>query len=191
MPAQRYPLTLENQAFAYCRAFYYCQKFSVPDQLHEDVQQEALLASLIAETRFEHARGVKFITYAGWWIDRAVKRYLMRHRQTVRFAANVARDPHNGVAYNPDVESLTRRHDQQPAEYAIAALVDHPHDTPGIHWHDIRNCLALVPEERSRRVLLERAFGRTYQAIGDDLNLSRERVRQLHNEAIQTIREAA
>ncbi|MBM3488159.1 MAG: RNA polymerase factor sigma-32 [Alphaproteobacteria bacterium] len=50
----------------------------------EDLVQEGNLALLLAADRFEPDRGVRFSTYAQWWIRAAMQEYVLRNWSIVR-----------------------------------------------------------------------------------------------------------
>jgi RNA polymerase primary sigma factor len=54
-----------------------------------DRVQEGNLGLLKAVERFDPERGVRFSTYAAWWIRHAVMRALVKHGRTVRIPAHV------------------------------------------------------------------------------------------------------
>jgi len=55
-----------------------------------DLIQEGNLGLMRAAEKFEHRRGFKFCTYAGWWIRQAVTRALADHSRTVRIPVHMA-----------------------------------------------------------------------------------------------------
>lgn len=60
---------------AYAAAHRYAQRTFVP---REDLEQEAALALLIAARKFNPASGVRFITYAMWWVRARLQRTCRR-----------------------------------------------------------------------------------------------------------------
>jgi RNA polymerase sigma-32 factor len=50
----------------------------------EDLVQEGLLGLIRATERFDPERGIRFLSYAGWWIRAYIKEYLLRSRSLVR-----------------------------------------------------------------------------------------------------------
>ena len=64
-------LLVDHLAPAYAMANIYFRKRWVP---MEDLQQEATFGLLTAIRRFDPSRGVRFVTYAMWWVRTCVQR---------------------------------------------------------------------------------------------------------------------
>ncbi len=54
-----------------------------------DLVQEGAVGLMRGVERFDHRRGLKFATYAHWWIRQAFTRALAEHSRTVRLPVNV------------------------------------------------------------------------------------------------------
>jgi len=50
----------------------------------DDLIQEANIGLMLAARHFDPGRGVRFTSYAGWWIEAQLRRYLSRHTSVVR-----------------------------------------------------------------------------------------------------------
>jgi RNA polymerase primary sigma factor len=53
-----------------------------------DMVQEGNLGLIRAARKFDHRKGARFGSYAGWWIRQAVEGYLSRHSRTIRIPVN-------------------------------------------------------------------------------------------------------
>jgi RNA polymerase primary sigma factor len=54
-----------------------------------DLIQEGNLGLMRAVDKFEPRRGLKFVTYAHWWIRQAISRAISEHHHTIRLPSNV------------------------------------------------------------------------------------------------------
>lgn len=50
----------------------------------DDLVQEANIGLMLAARRYDPEHGVRFTSYAGWWIEAQLRRYLSRHTSVVR-----------------------------------------------------------------------------------------------------------
>ncbi|TMM51108.1 RNA polymerase factor sigma-32 [Sulfitobacter sabulilitoris] len=211
-----------------------------------DLIQEAGLGLMKAADKFDPDRGVRFSTYAVWWIKASIQDYVMRNWSMVRTgstssqkslffnmrrvqarleresaAAGEALDRHQlrqmisteiGVPLH-DVEMMEGR--LSGSDYSLnatqstedegrewidalqddsaqaAETVEHSHDTEQLRaWLlDALNGL----NERERFIVRERKLRdapRTLESLGQELSLSKERVRQLEAAAFGKMRKA-
>jgi len=211
-----------------------------------DLIQEAGLGLMKAADKFDPDRGVRFSTYAVWWIKASIQDYVMRNWSMVRTgstspqkslffnmrrvqarleresaAAGEALDKHQmrqmisteiGVPLH-DVEMMegrlsgsdyslnaTQSAEDEGREW-IDALVDesaqaeetvgHRHDTERLRDWLLAALNAL--NERERFIVRERKLRdqpRTLESLGKELNLSKERVRQLEAAAFGKMRKS-
>lgn len=55
----------------------------------DDLIQEANIGLMLAARHYDPDRGVRFTSYAGWWIEAQLRRYLSRHTSVVRIGESV------------------------------------------------------------------------------------------------------
>ncbi len=211
-----------------------------------DLIQEAGLGLMKAADKFDPDRGVRFSTYAVWWIKASIQDYVMRNWSMVRTGStssqkslffNMRRvqaklereasaqgerlDRHQlhqmiateiGVPLR-DVEMMEGRlsgsdfslnavqsADEEGREWIdtleddsaqSAELVEDSHDTAQLREWLVTAMQELKPRERL--IVRERKLRdspRTLESLGQELGLSKERVRQLEAAAFQKMRKS-
>jgi RNA polymerase primary sigma factor len=216
----------------------YAKRFHSPEVSFLDLINEGNIGLIQAARRFDPDRGVKFITYAVWWVRQAISHALSEQWGAIRL-------PHKQATLHARVlrvrEMLTRSLGREPA---VAEVAEEAGLTPpevemllamsrtseslsealGLEEdrtledtleqttvaaadeqllrrssiEQTRQLLDILP--RKERAILCRRFGipedggdgerepMTLQEIGEELKLSRERVRQIEAQAIARIK---
>jgi RNA polymerase primary sigma factor len=199
--------------------------------LHELIN-EGNMGLIEAATRFDPERGVRFITYAGWWVRQAILAAIAHFGQTFRIPPRLKHELYRfetrvgkltqQLGHRPSVEEISRGLEMTednvramiegpPREVSLDAPLAEDKDTELIELVEdssvtpldevlIRESFdqqlhalldRLEPKERS---IVERRFGlgdrdpETLAQIGADMNLSRERVRQIEERALDKLR---
>jgi len=242
---QRDEQALHRLITAYMRlAISMASKFRRYGAPMNDLIQEASLGLMKAADKFDPDRGVRFSTYAVWWIKASIQDYVMRNWSMVRTGStssqkalffNLRRvqaklereasqrgevlDQHQlrqqvaaevGVSL-ADVEMMegrlsgsdyslnaTQSSDEDGREWIdaleddgvqAAEAVEGAHDTGRLRDWLINALQGLNPRERY--IVAERKLkdeGRTLESLGEELGLSKERVRQLEAAAFAKMR---
>lgn len=155
----------------------------------DDFYQAARLGALMAANRWDAARELTFLTYATWYIRRAIQEFEER-------GGNIIRRPthqHRGVTVEPPPVNqmpIGRDGDEMP----IAGRPDNPE--AAIYTSEVSGLAAealdYLPEKL--RFVIQRRFGLdgfppdTLQDIACLMGFSKERVRQLEMEGLARLR---
>jgi RNA polymerase primary sigma factor len=216
----------------------YAKRFHSPGISFLDLINEGNIGLIQAARRFDPERGVKFITYAVWWVRQAISnalseqwgairlphkqatlhsrlgrvkealsRSLGREATTEEIAAEAGLKPgeaENLMAMSRSSESLSevfgieedRTLGDMLEQTSVAAADEQLVQRSSVE--QTRNLLDSLPKKE--RAILCRRFGipedgsdgerdpMTLQEIGEELRLSRERVRQIEAQAIARIK---
>ncbi|MEM9796753.1 MAG: RNA polymerase factor sigma-32 [Pseudomonadota bacterium] len=244
---QRDEAALHRLITAYMRlAISMAAKFKRYGAPMNDLIQEAGLGLMKAAEKFDPDRGVRFSTYAVWWIKASIQDYVMRNWSMVRTGSTSsqkslffnlrrvqARLEREAMAAGTVIDRQTLRekiakevgvplHDVEMMEGRLSGsdfslnatqstdedgrewidtieddaqqadqLVEHSHDTEMLReW--LLTALSSL-NDRERFIVRERKLRdqpRTLESLGDELCLSKERVRQLEAAAFAKMRKS-
>ena len=185
----KYPLTEANDKFC----VYFAKRLFLrlrPRRLgFSDFVQAARLGMLLSEPDYSPKRGTKFITYAAQRMYRQIESLFNDHETAVRIPIQ---SYHRKSARVPmvEIDGLVKPEygsDQHPDPADRLPALQHTDPEP-THLRDIAIGLAPLTDQQ-QLVLIHRAAGRTLAAIGADLGLSRERIRQIGNAALETLKQ--
>ena len=213
--------------------FHIAKRYKGPLPL-EDRIQEGVTGLIRAAERFKVEKGVRFGTYASWWIRQAISRAIANQSREIRIPVQMhvrlrrfeKEKEHLGqkLGHAPSIEELSRETGVSTKKLSQFARISKStvslsllpgesesnikemDDGYGIHKSPERKVLkdmlqgkvaksleALKPRERyviGRRFGLFGEDGLTLNKIAAELDLSRERIRQIVNGALRKIRES-
>jgi RNA polymerase sigma-32 factor len=178
-----------------------------------DLVQEGHIGLLEAAARFEPDREVRFSTYATWWIRASIQDFILRNWSIVRGGTSSAQ---KALFFN--LRRLRARLTRNGDERVSDKVHQHIATTLGVSKADVatmdarlsgpdvvgdgidserrtkwlRAALAVL-SEREMRILQERRLSdeqATLESLGAVLGISKERVRQIENRAIEKLKRA-
>jgi RNA polymerase nonessential primary-like sigma factor len=179
-----------------------------------DLIEEGNLGLLTAARKFDPELGFRLSTYAKWWIREGIEMALMTQSRVVRIPVHVSRSARQAARrlQAKPANGAPPADDTLPAE--LAALLDHDDRDGGTELQGMEADDESTPEavlsnaQRStqlrmamedltakERTVIEGRFGlrndetRTLQAIGEELGLTYERVRQIEKAALLKLRD--
>ncbi|MDR2579451.1 MAG: sigma-70 family RNA polymerase sigma factor [Fibromonadaceae bacterium] len=179
-----------------------------------DLMSEGAMGLMRAIETFDNSRGIKFITYGVWWIKAYITKAINEQGNLVRLPANQhlrirkgLKDQAMGQDVSEEIKSLILMGQKgvsidsplkadSKSSYAeslpdAAAIDPEAHSEIQAVEDGIRSILkALPPREYS---VLAGLYGvgfdtpQTLRAVGEAMNISHERVRQLRDQALKRI----
>jgi RNA polymerase sigma factor (sigma-70 family) len=130
-----------------------------------DLVQEGNVGLIQAVDRFEHHFGCTFATYATWWIRQAILHFISKHHTAMQSLDNYLEDK---AAVSP-VDCVSA---QKLSEMT-------------------RKALSSLPPREAQILCLRFGIGieseHTLEEIGQQLNISKERVRQIEAKALKSL----
>ncbi len=179
-----------------------------------DLVSEGAMGLIRAIESFDHTRGLKFISYAVWWIKAYITRAINEQGSLIRLPANQhlkirkALKDKNKVALSDDIKELINlgergisfdaalKPDSNATYGEVLADEKAPNPESETELHSIctlaKELMSQLPEREAQ--VLKGLYGINHEApqtlreIGEAMNVSHERVRQLRDQAFKRIR---
>lgn len=176
-----------------------------------DLVAEGNMGLIKAIENFDWTKKLRFISYAVWWIRQSILQSLNENARTIRLPVNVVQEfqkakkefEKNGIempekfASLPSTLELDRNiNDEGDTLLDIIANEDSMRPDHSFHTKDmLKDKLYSIMKNLDERekVIIEDYFGmsgtaRTLEDIGNDFNLTKERVRQIKEKALRKLR---
>ena len=176
-----------------------------------DLIAEGNLGLMKAIQNFDWTKNLRFISYAVWWIKQSIIQSLNDNARTIRLPVNVVQDLHKA---KKEIEQTGGELDEKLQNLPSLINLDSNINEDGDTLIDvIENGHAQKPDEsfnnkdilrmklfsllddldERERLIVEDYFGisgipRTLEDIGEDFNLTKERVRQIKQKALRKLR---
>ena len=176
-----------------------------------DLIAEGNLGLMKAINNFDWSKNLRFISYAVWWVKQSILQSLNDNARTIRLPVNVVQDLHrakkeiesNGGKLDDKFQNLPSMIDldmniNEDGDTLVDVIKNEGADMPdeAFNGKDLLKAklisLLNVLDEREK-VIVEDYFGltgtqRTLEDIGGDFNLTKERVRQIKENALRKLR---
>lgn len=180
-----------------------------------DLISEGNIGLLKSMERFNPSKGVKFISYAVWWIKQSIMSALNEHSRTIRIPSNLIQESQKSKKSELNTNStmnLTVNELSYTLPYTVGlfspinddgdVLMDIIRDPNEISPENIMNssdeikkrvrAILSVLDDRER-VIIDKYFGLSgiesnLDDLGDEFNCTKERIRQLKDKAIKKLR---
>jgi RNA polymerase primary sigma factor len=163
-----------------------------------DLIGEGNLGLMTAARKFDPDRGVKFISYAVWWIRQAVQAAIARHGRPVRVPLNRTADLSRlGRTTTLLKERLSRMPTTEELARATGLTVEAVRSLSALNTEAVRLDQPTREGEGGERIerfvadqeATDDGQARTLEEIGKMMGVTRERIRQLRDRALTRLRE--
>jgi RNA polymerase primary sigma factor len=176
-----------------------------------DLIAEGNMGLIKAIHNFDWSKNLRFISYAVWWVRQCILQSLNENARTIRLPVNVVQDLHrakkeieNSGNQLPEkftsLPSMVNLNDEinEDGDTLIDVIVnenvtmpDEVFNTKDKLKQKLMEVLNVLDERE--RVIIEDYFGlagtpRTLEDIGEDFDLTKERVRQIKEKALRKLR---
>ena len=176
-----------------------------------DLIAEGNLGLMKAIKNFDWTKKLRFISYAVWWIKQSIIQSLNEKSRMIRLPVNVVQDLQKAKKESqknnteldgrftslPKVIDLDMNINEEGdtlvdlIENTNAVQPDEGFDTAEMLKEKLRDIMKILDERE--RLIVEDYFGlsgtpRTLEDIGQDFNLTKERVRQIKEKALRKLR---
>jgi RNA polymerase primary sigma factor len=176
-----------------------------------DLIAEGNYGLMKAIENFDWSKGLRFISYAVWWVRQSILQSLNENARTIRLPVNVVQELHRA---KKELDSAGVELPEKFATLPYTINLDNPLNEEGDTLLDIivnpnaeladanlstedtlkKKLIEMLDVLDNReRVIIEDYFGlsgntRTLEDIGGDFSLTKERVRQIKEKALRKLR---
>jgi RNA polymerase primary sigma factor len=176
-----------------------------------DLVAEGNVGLLKAINNFDWTKKLRFISYAVWWIRQSILQSLNEHARTIRLPVNVVQElfkekkliDRNGGELSdkftslPSIVDLDKQINEEGDTLLDmiadqnASMPDEVFNSKDVLKEKLTGIMRILDERE--RAIVEDYFGisgqtRTLEDIGNDFNLTKERVRQIKEKALRKLR---
>jgi len=176
-----------------------------------DLIAEGNFGLIKAINNFDWTKKLRFISYAVWWVKQSILQSLNENARTIRLPVNVVQELHRAkkqvekgiselddrLATLPTTINLQQTINED-GDTLLDMIINHNASMPdeGLNTEEmlkdkLMSILGILDERE--RIIIEDYFGltgtpRTLEDIGNDFNLTKERVRQIKEKALRKLR---
>jgi RNA polymerase primary sigma factor len=176
-----------------------------------DLIAEGNLGLIKAIRNFDWSKKLRFISYAVWWVRQSILQSLNENARTIRLPVNVVQDLHKAkkeqeskgtdledkfvnLPKTTNIEETINEDGDTLLDVLVNTDASKPDDfvnTKEVLKEKLFNIMSVLDERE--RSIIEDYFGmtgssRTLEDIGNDFNLTKERVRQIKEKALRKLR---
>lgn len=160
--------------------------------MYDDLVQEGCIGLYKAAKRFDPTKGASFGTYASYWIKQCIIKYTRNNLSVIRtpdhlfdkgYRGRYKQFAHNAINNISSIITIFENGDEDYISELVEEFVENKSDIYAVI------SLALKELPQREQEIIEKRFnqGLTLDEVGAQYNLTRERIRQLQNAAIEKL----
>jgi RNA polymerase primary sigma factor len=208
--AIRDKIIAHNLKFAMGSALLYLRRYKHVDP--NDLKGYAVMGLIDAFEKFDHTRGLRFTSYASWWVKCSINRNVADNESIVRYPNNIHQEVYNHYKnHKGDSDELDAGDYSvissnmaggisidQPIENTDLKIEDvlvSPDTTDALISDSLEQALTLLPPQE--RHIIESIYGfstgerQSIREIAAELDISHENVRIIRNKALAKLKKYA
>lgn len=157
----------------------------------KDLMQEGYIGLIEAAKRYDPDAGVKFDSYAGWWVRKYVREYIIRHGQTVSLPFKT-RDYHRSATL--DMNRPLYQEENGPVRFADLLTDGSTPETERIRQEEHQRLNEAIDKLSAReQQIIRQIYGIDCEAVpmkelAKKMGLSHDRVKKLHARCVRKLR---
>jgi RNA polymerase sigma-32 factor len=161
----------------------------------DDLEQQAVLGLIRSADGFDPERGLRFGTFARWWVRTFLDDYVVRNARVVRPPLGKGRGKRLNEIRMVSFDQPAGGEEQSPLADMIPDEAPLPDEGATIaidgETTSERLAAALAALDRRSRAVVEGRFleGALLRVVGERLGISKERVRQIESAALKRLRQ--
>lgn len=160
---------------------------------YQDLMQEGNIGLMEAAKRYDPSTGVRFESYASWWVRKYVREYIIRYGQTVSLPFT-NKDIFDHIT--EDVDAVCYEEDDDVITFADCIADDTDTDAEQAHQQQLNRLhhaiQCLPPREQT---IIRQIYGIDCQAVpmkevARRMGLSYDRVKKIHTKCVKFLHDA-
>lgn len=164
-------------------------QFNLPNDQRDDLIQQGRIGIHRAIQTFKEDAGSTFTSWVYTYVKKEMIEYVNKNIKTIRIPVSFLRKEDKEELPTQNVVSLDDSiYDDGEPLYSTIAYEEETHEINPFILH-LRHFLPKLKESYQNILKLRYFEEKTYEEIADELNVSRENVRQLHDKAINKLQE--
>lgn len=160
-----------------------------------DLINEGNLGLIKSMERYDFTAKTRFMSYAVWWIRQCITHSINKNSRTIRIPENVISDIKNNTNNKSIPRCVPLLFDDESDSFDVSDYYIGD-DDENEYEDDLKNMLTEILNKLSDkdREVIKMSFGigeydvMSLEEISNDMNLSKERVRQIKNNAIRKMK---